>query len=53
MRAPSAGDVLLALISIPTAGLMADEFGPAFCADTTALFGRVEGGRVVCARGEG
>lgn len=54
VRAASPGDVLLALICIPkTAGPMADEVGAAFCACTTALCGRVEGGRVVWARGEG
>lgn len=54
VRAPSPGDVVLALIRIPkAAGLIADEVGAAFRACETALCGRVEGGRVVWARGEG
>lgn len=54
VRAPSAGDVLLALMRVPKAAeFMADEVGPAFCACTTALCGRAEGGRVVWASGDG
>ena len=52
VRAPSPGDVLLALIR-KAAGLMADEVGAAFCACTTALCGRADGGRVVWASGDG
>ncbi len=52
--APSTGDVLFAPIRNPEVTvLMADEVGGAFCACTTALCGRVEGGREVWARGEG
>lgn len=54
VRAASPEDVLLALIRIPkAAGLMADAVGAAFWACTTAVCGRVEGGRVVWASGEG
>lgn len=54
VRGPSPGDVLLALICVPkAAGVMADDVGVAFCACRVALCCRVEGGRVVWARGEG
>lgn len=54
VRAPSAGDVLLAPMCIPTAaGFMVDEVGGTFCACDTALWGEADGGRVVWAKGEG